>query len=96
MAVIEDYRQKSMDSWKNLTKDSKNALWAISCCQHGFLYKDIFYNSEYYLVPQKSGKCILETLANFVMRAGKKINIDEAKWPQNQACSGVSNLYTYQ
>lgn len=46
MNVIEDYRQKSLDSFKNLTKYDKNAIWAVSCSQHGFLYNYIFYNTD--------------------------------------------------
>jgi len=93
MQVIEDYRQKSLDSFKNLTKYSKNGIWAVSCSQHGFLYNYIFYNTDYYLVPKKEGKTILSALTDFVEGSQPKNYIDLVSWPHNEACSGYSNLH---
>lgn len=92
MDVIEQYRKKTVDILKGVVEDSKNAVWAISCVQHGFLYKTDFYYSKSYLVPGGTGKSILEVLAGFVMRAGQKVNIDEAAWPNNLGCNGKSGF----
>lgn len=91
MNVIEDYRQKSLSSLANLTKHEKNGLWAISCSQHGFLYVDAFYNSNFYKVPQTTGQPILHALTNFLNKNGSRVTIDEVNWPHNTACNGVLN-----
>ena len=45
MAVIEKYRAATRVMLDKVAEDSKNAIWAISCAQHGFLYDDSFYFS---------------------------------------------------
>lgn len=92
MRVIEDYRNKSVASWGNLTKYEKNGIWGISCSQHGFLYNYLLYDSNYYRVPEKTGPTILKALQDFVSGSGPRINIDSVAWPHNDPCRGYMNL----
>ncbi len=89
--MIEDYRQKSLNSLANLTKYEKNGLWAISCSQHGFLYFETFYNSNFYKVPQTTGQSILHALNNYLIGNGSRVTVDTVNWPHNSPCSGVTN-----
>lgn len=91
MRVIEDYRAKSLESWKNLTKYEKNGLWAISCSQHGFLYHYLIYNTNAYRVPHQTGATVLEALEKFVNGTGR-IFADTVAWPNNSGCSGPTHL----